>query len=268
MAIKAYVNDLNEVNEGLRGLYEAVEVEGQIAGHRLAVEPANGLALEDISGLKNALAEEKDMRRKATDAKGSLEAQIGELRAKADELETAAAKGLSEADVQRMVGERSDGAIKEMASKHEAELQAAQQRGDGLMGKVRNLLVTNEATKAIVEAGGEPELLLDRVARNTRVREGRVEEGEGEFVVEVLDGNGVPRVGDAKGNPMSISQLVEEMKGDEKLGRAFSGSNMNGSGTPAREASQHPGGAIDETEMTTQQKIEAGLAARGMIRNQ
>ena len=45
----------------------------------------------------------------------------------------------------------------------------------------------------------------------------------GQFVVEVIDGDGNQRI-DAQGNPMTIPQLVDEMRASETFSRAFEAS--------------------------------------------
>ncbi len=58
MAIKAIIDDLEEVEEGLRGLYRPVD-----GKYRLEVEEAE--ALVDVAGLKSALDKERKARREA-----------------------------------------------------------------------------------------------------------------------------------------------------------------------------------------------------------
>jgi hypothetical protein len=47
---------------------------------------------------------------------------------------------------------------------------------------------------------------------------------------EVVDGQGNPRVGDAAGNPMSILELVREMKTQQAYAPGFTGSGQSGTG--------------------------------------
>jgi hypothetical protein len=69
-------------------------------------------------------------------------------------------------------------------------------------------------------------LLLPHVQRLTRVVE-----QDGEYAVQIVDAKGDPRI-NAKGEPLTISDLIKEMKADVNIyGRAFEGSGLSGSGT-------------------------------------
>jgi hypothetical protein len=85
-------------------------------------------------------------------------------------------------------------------------------------------LVDAQATAAIAAAKGVPALLLPHVKASVRV----VEDG-GEYVVRVVDAAGNPRV-DAKGEFLSIADLVGEMRQSEIFGRAFEPTGTTGSG--------------------------------------
>jgi hypothetical protein len=52
----------------------------------------------------------------------------------------------------------------------------------------------------------------------------------------VVDGKGNPRIGDAQGNPMTIKQLVDELKQDPDFARNFEGSGSSGGGAPRSNA--------------------------------
>ena len=77
------------------------------------------------------------------------------------------------------------------------------------------LLVENNATNAVVDAKGVPELLMPFIKGQVKV----IEE-DGSFNVYVVDPQGDRRYSGITGQPMNIKELVMEMKANEKV-RAF-----------------------------------------------
>ena len=147
-----------------------------------------------------------------------------------------------------------------MIEANKKELEKRDQRNQALQNQLYGLLVENSAVAAVAELKGVPELLLPFIKTQVKVAE-----ENGEFKVQVLDGQGEVRYG-ATGSPMTIKELVQEMKAQEKYGRLFEseapagpGGKPPGSGrsTPVR-----PSGK----ELTSAEKIAQGLAARSRRR--
>jgi hypothetical protein len=131
------------------------------------------------------------------------------------------------------------------------------QAKDATIGTYRSALerrlVDSEAVAAIAAAKGATKVLLPHVKSQTKV----VEE-EGEFVVYVVDSKGNPRIGDAKGSPMTIAQLVEEMKQDPDFARNFDGTGSSGGGAPR--STGGAGGAVRQIATTNSPDFLANLA--------
>lgn len=97
---------------------------------------------------------------------------------------------------------------------------------------IQSKVVDAEAVSSIAAEGGVPDLLLPHVQRFVKTDES--------FNPIVVDASGTPRV-DGKGNPMTIRDLVKEMRASEVFGRAFNGSGQSGSGTqPANGGGGNP----------------------------
>lgn len=131
----------------------------------------------------------------------------------------------------------------QLVEKHQKELDAGKARAAHLQSALEARLVDAEATRAIAAAKGVPELLLPHVKAHIKVFE-----EDGEFVAKVVDAKGSPRIGDTKGTPMTISQLVDEMKATEVFGRAFEASGAGGSGASSNGNSG--GGAAGKKTMS------------------
>lgn len=241
--LKAVIDNLESVPDGVRGSYRPGTADDGLEGKFvLQVEGVNGWSLEDVSGLKNALGRE---RTRADKAEGKVK-KFGDLDPdaarealqKLEEFQSIDPK--KEAD--RLAAAKVEAATKQLIEKHTSEINGVKQRADGYLGQVRSLLIDNVATSALAAQKGSVDLLLPHVQRHTRLKE----TDDGKFVVEVIDKDGNPRIGDSKGTPMSVEQLVAEMKQSDSYGRAFEGTGASGSGKQPDNAGGtgfNPGGA-------------------------
>lgn len=198
------------LDEGIKGLYE--EKDG---GYALSVD-----GLEDTSGLKSALQKERAEREKlakqikAWSATGKTPEEISELLAKLEEEE--AKKAEKAGEWEKLKAQILESHKKELVKKDEE------------LGRMRSALESNlvdaAATAAIAEMKGIPVLLLPHVKAAVKVVE-----SDGKYSVQVVDAAGTPRV-NAKGEPLSIKELIEEMRQSEIFGRAFEATGTTGGG--------------------------------------
>jgi hypothetical protein len=209
MALALSVDKLDSVPEALRALY--TEKDGKF---RLDVE-----GIEDTTGLKSALDKERKDRSafekqvKAWQGIGKTPDEIAELLREQEERTTHDAEKKGEWDKLRA----------QMNEKHEAALKAKDADIVKMRATLEKHLVDSQAVTEIAKLKGVPELLLPHVQRQVRV--------DDEFKVTVVDAKGDPRV-NGKGEPLSIADLIAEMRQHEVFGRAFDGSGKSGSGTP------------------------------------
>jgi Txe/YoeB family toxin of Txe-Axe toxin-antitoxin module len=219
MALKLIIDKLEDVDEALRPLYE--EKDGKF---QLAVE-----GIEDASGLKKALNSERQQRAafekkvKAWEALGKTPEEIAELTAAAQQAEEDKLKGAGEWE--KLKAQMND-AHKRALDAKDAAIAAKDAEIAGMRASLERHLIVAQATAEIAAAKGEPELLLPVVQRFMKVNE-----ENGNYSTQIVDAKGDPRV-DAKGNPLSLSALMAELKANEKYGRAFEGSGSSGSGMP------------------------------------
>ncbi len=236
MALKAIVEAIDTVPEAARAFY--TENDGKFI---LDVESVDGYALEDVSGLKGTLGKEMTLRKK-------LEKEVVRFKDIDPEKAREALVKLEELgnfdpskDADKIVSERLEAAKRQLIEKQAKEIEPLKGRIGQLTSYVEKLLIDNAATAALAEAQGSVELLLPHVQKHTRVRE-----QDGEFTVEVVGKDGNARIGNSKGDAMTIAELVQEMRSSETFGRAFEGTGHRGSGTPPKntgESGKLPGGA-------------------------
>lgn len=210
MALKFEVETLDDIPEAHKSLYSE-----QGGKFRLSVD-----GLEDTSGLKSALAKE----RKAHEEKAKQAAKYQSLGKSPEEIEALLdAQAKTEEEKATKAGEW-DKLRAQMNSKHETELKAKDSQVSGMKSALERHLIGAQATAAIAAAKGVPDLLLPHVQKHVRVVD-----TDGDYAVTVVDARGDPRV-NGKGEPLTISDLVAEMKSSDIYGRAFDGSGQSGSG--------------------------------------
>lgn len=216
MSLKLTVDNLDGIPEDLRGYY--TEKEGK---YHLDVS-----GIEDTKGLKSALDKERkahedlEKQTKAWSRLGKTPEEIAEILKAQEDAEKAKAEKAG--DWEKLKAQMNDSHAKEMAAKDEQ------------LVNMRRALETNlidaQATSAIAAAKGVPELLLPHVKAHVKVVL-----DNGKFAVAVVDAKGDPRI-NGKGEPLTISDFVTEMKQNEIFGRAFEGSGQTGTGKEANSA--------------------------------
>lgn len=240
--LKLNVDSLEAVDEPFRTLYEQ---DGD--KFKLKVE-----GIEDTTGLKTALQKERktasDLQKQtnAWKAIGRTPEEIQEL------LEAQEARQLTEAEKK---GEW-DKLKTQMNSAHETALKSKDETIGAMRKRLEAELVDAKATAAIAAAKGVPELLLPIVQRFVKV--------DDDFNVQVVDAKGDPRV-NGKGEPLSITDLISEMKENEVYGRAFEGSGHSGSGTRPNNGGggTPPGQAKSKADLKDRSKRAAFVDAHG-----
>ena len=210
--LKTRISKLEDVEEGLRGLYEAKN-----GGFVLKLDGDAGDVFPGLTINYQALQDEK--RRLADQLKtfeGLDPAKARQLIADAEKLEQEKLKAQGDWEARE----------KQLQEKFAAEKAALESRIGALTQGLHQNLIEAQATAAIAQHKGVPELLLPHVLRQMRVQE-----KDGKFFPEVIDLNtGNPRIADSKGTPFGVADLVASMKADPIYGRAFEASQIGGSG--------------------------------------
>jgi hypothetical protein len=260
------VESLDTVPETFRGLYQEV-TEGDNAGRFTVAEGAKGLVAaysglaKNAAGLrqeKKAASDESAQRRHALksveDTLSGLGVEIGEegigpaVEAFVTDLQEKVKGGSAlKVDLDK---------IKQQFSQQEQTIRSeTQQELETMLGSLRKHMVSASALGVPVKHKGSPELLLPHVERHADV----VKDDNGEYVVRVKDADGSVRL-NAQGDPMSIDDLVVEMKTKDAFARAFESEVPGGTGsTPG--SMQRPAPRSNNREnMSAVEKIGAGLA--------
>lgn len=232
-----------KINKEVHGaLSEELQKEYKADGDNFVLDviAVDGLALENVTGLKKTV---EKLRVSEKDLTNSVKAQTDALAAEKAKFAgidaTQAREAMDKiADIKNWDGETKIAeAVKEVETRHKSILEELNTKHKeavtGLEASVTSTteqlheeIVTSKITRAIHEADGNVELLLPHVKNQVRM----TKNSDGKFIPEVVYENQTPRIGDNEGNPMTITQLVGEMKGKATFAGAFKGVNSTGSG--------------------------------------
>jgi hypothetical protein len=245
------VEQLDRVPEPFRPLY----AEGEGGKFRLG-DSYKGVATA-VVGLNTALK----AARKEAKARNVDLTPLSEFGATPEEIKTKVTARLTELQTQLAEGGKVnvEKIKKEFAEANGVELKKLNTRNEALQGQLYKLLVENEATSAVLGAKGIPELVLPFVKNQVKV----VEEN-GAMSVYVVDAAGDRRYSGVTGQPMTLVELVGELKTNPKYGRLFEADTNSGGGLDPVSGKRPP--APPKTEMSSLDKISAGLrkgVARG-----
>ena len=247
MSLSAIIKE--EVYNGLPDALKSEYKKQQDGTFLLDVAPVGDFALENVKGLKSALASERT-------AKEGLERQLKSFDGLDSEKAREALKkmeDLANGKADDKTKEQIEAIKRQLTEKHTGEMNTKNEEAKRLTSQIEKLLIEAEAVKAIGENKGNATLLLPHVKAATRIRKS----DSGEFIVEVIGSDGNARISPATGStaPMKISELIAEMKTSETFAPAFEGVGASGSGS-APSGKTTVGGTI---KVTDKQAIEANL---------
>jgi hypothetical protein len=264
----AVVTDLESVPEQYRGLY--VEGTGENAG-KFVVSPVVVQLANDYDGVNTALADERNKSKNKNTEAATFRTQLTKFQELAQSLGLTVEEG---ADLAEILKGHVDGLSDQVKGGKEAKINLDKVNAEwtkklgtavdsekGKTSKMQNSLerhlIGQAATAALASAGGSTELLLPHVRTSVKV----VQDGE-DFVARVVDGQGDIRTNGA-GQPMSVAELVAEMKTQASFAPAFKSEVKGGSGK--QPGTERPALKLGQGEAkTANDKIAAGLAARGV----
>lgn len=246
------VTNIDAVPKDFQGLYSQSD-DGKVSLR--TDDPGVAAATAAILGLNGALVASRAEARNAKGNRVDLSA-LADYGSTPQEIAEAVQSRITEAGKNKntAVEEQVARIREELSQKHAGDLTAKDKINEALRGQLYTHLVTSEAVKALSEAGAiDPDLILPML----KTQVGVVEENGG-FDVRILGSNGDPRYSTATGNPMSIPELVAEMKGNDKFGPLFKSEKQPGGGKLPGNSSHNR----QQEELSSVGKISAGLVKR------
>lgn len=140
-----------------------------------------------------------------------------------------------EAERKRLAGEGDWKALEtQLVKKYEGEIEKERGERGKMRSALEQYLIDREALSELAKVSDSPKLLLPHIRSRMKVVE-----QDGAFHARIVDETGNIRIGKGQGSsPMSLSELVEEMKQDKEFAPAFRGTGSSGGG-----ATRSTGGA-------------------------
>ena len=226
MPLPAAVEKLDAIPEAHRALYKqdgprfVLDVEGAEDVFAAGLKKNRDELLTDRKKLADKLAELKDVDPE----------EYRKLKAAAAEADEKKAKDAGQFDQLK----------NQLIEKHNGDMKKVQADLDADRAFIRKLLADSVATKELAAAGGNPKLLLPHLLTQIDVVRG----DDGEYTAVVKDAKGNVRIGNAKGEPMTIAELVAEFKASDDYAAAFSGSGASGSGAAGSSTTAGAAGTV------------------------
>lgn len=190
----------------------------------LDVTPVGDVALENVKGLKSSVSAARAERDKAQQELKAFEGlDVTKAREAIQKVED-----MADWKPDDKVKEQIEAIKKQLTDKHLGEIGKKDEVVSSMTKQLEKMMIEANAATAIAESKGSAKLLLPHVKNATRMKQ----TDKGEFVVEVIDTDGNVRLSPATGStaPMSIAELVAEMKTQDSFAPAFEGSGASGSG--------------------------------------
>lgn len=244
MSLKAVLKTLEGLDDKVKEHY--TEKDGKFV---LDVSSVDGLVLENVDGLKASVEALRTSERNLTqDLKNSVEA-VKQLETKFDGIDPKAAKSAL-SKVEEIANWDGDTKIKEaieinerkmqvkmdeLVKQHTEKVETLENDFTDSQDQLQDAIVNSQIVKAISDEKGSVDLLVPHVRKHVNM----IKDGKGRWIPEVVNEKGDPRIGDSQGTPMTIPQLVQEMKTKDVFAGAFPGANQSGTGRSGAEEGTH-----------------------------
>lgn len=237
----------------------------------LDVTKVEGLALENVDGLKSTVEKlrksEKDLTSSTKALQASLEAeqakfagidpdQARELLGKVDEIKNWKGEEKVRAAVEAAETKHKQ-ILDQINKQHKDKTDELAEEINDMSKQLQDAIVTTRVTTAIVAEGGNVDLLLPHVKGQVNM----VKDAAGKFKPEVVNSEGIARIGDTSGNPMTVEQLVQEMKSKNIFAAAFSGVNSSGTGNRGANESNNETHTTNHKPKVVKSSDDKGMSA-------
>lgn len=242
MALKPIVDSLDPLPADLKAHY----TKGEDGKFYLAVEESNGWALENVGGLRRALMESREERRKM-EARLEDYKDIDDVATARDALQKLRAGELkTPADV--------EGYKKSLEVKFAKDLSAAAERALAYEAQLKDLRFGTVARDAITKAKGKASLLLPIIERRVKWEA----DSNGQLALRVIGDDGKVQLSQQPGSaePMGLDEYVQNLRKNPDFAPAFEPTAPAGSGS-----THASGGSNGRTNDLSKLSPEARLAA-------
>lgn len=242
--------------EGIRGLYKA----GEDGNFRLRVKPKNGWDLQNVAGLSSALNKEKAAVKQLKQnplLSAFGDTPVEELQARLAKLEELESMDMNQ-EVSKQVETRLRNATDAQKAQHNKELQALREKAMKTEAQLQKVLLDGELMSSLTEAGVKKEQakVLAAYLRPSL----KMDIDGSDYKALVMNGDEVRY--NAEARPLSIKELVAEIKSDKSFEDFFEGRNKQGGGMPADSQGGMPKGVKKDPEQMSRKEKMAYMKAQ------
>lgn len=180
----------------------------------------DAIVAEQVDGLKR---NRDELAKEAKSAKAKLAAYEGidperHKQLEADAAEAERKKAAAEGDFKQLEAQ--------LVKKYEGEKEVLSGEVKRMRTSMEKNLIDAAAATELARHSDSPRMLLPHIRSQMKVVE-----ADGEFYARVVDENGNVRIGNGQGSsPMTLPELIEEMKQDKEFAPAFRGTGASGGG--------------------------------------
>jgi hypothetical protein len=264
--LKAVLNSLDDLSEEIKAHY--TEKDGKFY---LDVDKVDGLALENVDGLKTTVetlrANERNIKadlKNALDLVKKMESDYKDIDPKSARDALSKIDEIANWDGDTKIKEaieanerKANSKLEELVKQHNEKVKSLENDLSDRESQLQDAIVNAKIVDAISKEGGNIDLLVPHVRKFVNM----IKDSRGRFVPEVVKDDGTPRIGDAAGTPMTISQLVQEMKTKDTFAAAFPGANNTGTNKSSTEPGKKTKSEADNV------KVVKSTDASGMSKN-
>lgn len=243
MTLKLVIDKIEDVPEPIRDQY--TEKDGKFHLNVDNAEAENIFA----APLKKAVEQERklraasDARVRAWEKSGKSPEEIETLITEQQKMDEEKLQRAGEWDkLKAQMNERHKVELDSLAKKLADKENEAQSKDKAL----EDLLIESHAAAAISAAKGKMKALMPHVKQHLRLE--REQNGSGSnYTLKVVDDAGGPRV-NGKGDPLTVADLIAELRASDDFGGLFDGTGNSGSGMRPGSASGGANGAMAQTK--------------------
>lgn len=262
---KAILASLDGLSPDIAKEYEKVEQGHPLASKHLGkfalkVDAVDGVAMEDVAGLKTSLSAARTER---DEWKGKVLA-YGDIMPDQAKQHAEIVKRVGE-NPDAKVAEQIEGAKRQLTEKYNKDLGDKDRILSERDREVNELLIDNALTQALVTAGCKSVKMMLPIAKSMcRVVRG----ADGKARVEVIDADGkTARLSQKQGSTsnMEIGELVDTLKTDKEFAAVFPGTGASGTGAGGGKGGSpgRPQNGIGGTRGATGAEGEGGGGGNG-----
>ncbi len=239
MAIPAKIKSLDEIGERYRDLYKPLS-ENAAEGFVLDVMRVDNYALEDVHGLKTGLQKSRAAETLAKKDLNAFKALAEERGTDINGLPDLITAAFTAADNPGQTDAATEARLKVERDQHAAAVAKLKGENTELRTSYERSQVEGEIASAVAAAGGSIALLAPLLAQRVKP----IQQENGKIVARPVDIHGNPMLTNVSGEvgEMSVSEFINELKGDDNYAGAFAGNGVSGTGATANSAGRAAGG--------------------------